>query len=66
MKGLRCYAVGQKPDGFRHRITQESKLEVVKALGVPEKTFVETSFLWEHFNNSVVIIKYESKDFCSL
>lgn len=55
-KGLRCYAVGQKPDGFRHRLTKESMSEVTKALRVPEKSFVETNLLWEYFKNTFVTL----------
>lgn len=59
-KGLRCYAVGQKPDGFRHRLTKESMSEVTKALNLPEKSFVETNLLWEYFKNTFLTLLSKS------
>lgn len=48
-KALRCYAAGQKADGYRHRLQEESFGEVMRALGKTSSAWVETGCLWEEF-----------------
>lgn len=48
-KALQCYAVGQKADGYRHRLNKESFEQVVRELGCNSSAWIETTALWETF-----------------
>ena len=48
-KALQCYAVGQKADGYRHRLNKESFEQVIRALDFSSSAWIETSALWETF-----------------
>jgi hypothetical protein len=51
---LRCYAISQKPDGYRHRLTQASFSKVVdrirrNEINFPAPEWIESVKLWETF-----------------
>ena len=48
-RALRCYAVGQKADGYRCRLTEESFNQVMSKLGRSPSAWIETDQLWETF-----------------
>ena len=48
-RALRCYAAGQKADGYRHRLKRESFDQVVTELGYSSSPWIETGGLWEEF-----------------
>ena len=48
-KALRCYAAGQKADGYRHRLTKESFDQVARELDYSSSAWIETGGLWEEF-----------------
>ena len=48
-KALRCYAAGQKGDGYRQRLTEESFNQVMGKLGRSSSAWIETGGLWEEF-----------------
>ena len=48
-KALQCYAIGQKADGYRHRLDKESFELVIRKLGYSSSAWIETSVLWETF-----------------
>lgn len=48
-RALRCYAAGQKADGYRHRLTVESFDKVTQALDYRSSAWIETGRLWEEF-----------------
>ncbi|CAD6590628.1 MAG: hypothetical protein ASARMPRED_004945 [Alectoria sarmentosa] len=48
-RALRCYAAGQKADGYRHRLKKESFDQVVRELGYSSSPWIETGGLWEEF-----------------
>jgi hypothetical protein len=53
---LQCYAIGQKPDAYRHRLTKESFLKVhgrmESKLGAQSYIWVQTDKLWEIFTRN--------------
>ncbi len=55
---LQCYAIGQKPDAYRHRLTKESFLKVLgrmeSKLGAQPHTWVQTDKLWEAFTHNYI------------
>lgn len=55
-QGLQCYATGQKPDAYRHRLAKESFLKVLGrmewTLGSQPYKWVETDKLWETFTHN--------------
>ena len=53
-KALQCYAIGQKADGYRHRLNKESFEQVTRELGFHSSAWIETSSLWETFLNKHV------------
>ena len=48
-RALRCYSAGQKADGYRHRLREESFNQVMHRLGRSSSAWIETDHLWEHF-----------------
>ena len=48
-RALRCYAVGQKADGYRYRLTEESFDRVTRALEYSSSAWIKTRELWEEF-----------------
>ena len=48
-KALRCYAVDQRADAYRHRLTKESFQVVVRELDFIPSPWIETKMLWEDF-----------------
>lgn len=48
-RALRCYAAGQKADGYRQRLREESFDQVMRKLGRVSSAWIETGSLWEHF-----------------
>ena len=48
-KALQCYAVGQKADGYRHRLNKESFEKVIGELGYSSSAWIETTASWETF-----------------
>ncbi len=46
---LRCYSVGQKADGYRHRLNKESFEQLIHALGMESGLWIKTDALWETF-----------------
>lgn len=48
-RALRCYAAGQRANGYRHRLTKESFEQVVRELGYSSSAWIETGCLWEEF-----------------
>lgn len=52
---LQCYAVGQKPDGYRHRLQEESFSKLAERLKLklksPVSAWVATDQLWETFHH---------------
>ena len=48
-RALRCYAAGQKADGYRHRLREESFNQVMSKLGRSPSAWIETEQLWESF-----------------
>lgn len=48
-RALRCYAAGQKADGYRHRLTETSFDQVARALDYSSSAWIETGRLWEEF-----------------
>ena len=46
---LRCYSAGQKANGYRHRLTQESFNQVMRGLDRSPSAWTETNRLWEEF-----------------
>ena len=48
-RALRCYAAGQKADGYRQRLNEESFDEVMRKLGCISSAWIKTGSLWEHF-----------------
>ena len=48
-KALQCYAIGQKADGYRHRLNKESFEQVIRELGCSSSAWIESSVLWETF-----------------
>ena len=48
-KALQCYAVGQKADGYRHRLNKVSFEQVIRELGCSSSAWIETGALWETF-----------------
>jgi hypothetical protein len=53
---LQCYATRQKPDAYRHRLTKESFVKVLRRmeskLGAKSYIWVETDKLWETFTRN--------------
>jgi hypothetical protein len=53
---LQCYAIGQKPDAYRHRLTKESFLKVLgrmeSKLRAQAYIWVQTDKLWETFTRN--------------
>ena len=45
-KALQCYAVGQKADGYRHRLNKQSFELVIRKLSFSPSAWIETSALW--------------------
>ena len=56
-RALRCYSAGQKADGYRHRLKEESFNEVMRHIGGNSSAWVETGCLWEHFLQKHVPIR---------
>ena len=56
---LQCYATGQKPDAYRHRLTKESFSKLDKRmeskLGARPYTWVQSDKLWETFARKHII-----------
>ena len=48
-RALRCYAAGQKADGYRHRLREESFNQVMSKIGRSPSTWIKTEQLWERF-----------------
>ena len=48
-RALWCYAAGQKADGYRYRLKEESFNQVMSKLGRSPSAWIETSQLWETF-----------------
>ena len=48
-RALRCYSAGQKADGYRHRLKEESFNQVARKLGRSPSAWIETGCLWEEF-----------------
>ena len=48
-RALRCYAAGQKADGYRYRLSEESFDQVKRALDYSSSAWIETGRLWEEF-----------------
>ena len=48
-RALRCYSAGQKADGYRHRLREESFNQVMSKLGRSSSAWIETEQLWENF-----------------
>ena len=48
---FRCYALGQKGDGYRQRLTQDSFDQLAKSLGMEPGNWIKTDDLWENFEN---------------
>ena len=48
-RALRCYSPGQKADGYRHRLKEESFNQVIRILGHSSSAWIETGRLWETF-----------------
>ncbi|CAF9915142.1 hypothetical protein IMSHALPRED_002357 [Imshaugia aleurites] len=48
-RALRCYAAGQRADGYRCRLKEESFELVRRRLGCSSSAWVETRGLWEEF-----------------
>ena len=48
-RALRCYSPGQKADGYRHRLKEQSFNEVMRNIGRSPSAWIETGRLWEHF-----------------
>ena len=46
---FRCYASGQKGDGYRQRLTQDSFDQLAKSLGMESGKWIKTDDLWENF-----------------
>lgn len=53
---LQCYAIGQKPDAYRHRLTKESFMKVLgrmeSKLRAQSYIWVQTDKLWETFSRN--------------
>ena len=53
---LQCYAMGQKPDAYRHRLTEESFMKVLGSMESKLRAqlypWVQTYKLWETFNRN--------------
>ena len=47
---LRCYAVGQKADGYRQRLTKDSFEHLAQSLGMEPGIWIKTDALWETFD----------------
>ena len=61
-KALQCYAVGQKADGYRHRLNKESFEQVIRELGCSSSAWIETTALWETFLDKHVPAEAEEAD----
>lgn len=48
-RALRCYAAGQKADGYRCRLKEESFDQAMRVLGDSSSAWIETGRLWEEF-----------------
>ena len=48
-RALRCYAAGQKGNGYRHRLKRESFDQAMRELGRSSSAWIETGGLWEEF-----------------
>ena len=48
-RALRCYAAGQRADGYRHRLKEESFNQAMSKLGCSPSAWIETGNLWETF-----------------
>ena len=48
-RALRCYSAGQKADGYRHRLNEESFNQVARKLGRSPSAWIEKGCLWEEF-----------------
>ena len=48
-RALRCYATGQKADGYRCRLKKESFNQVMSTLGRSPSAWIKTGDLWENF-----------------
>ena len=48
-RALRCYAAGQKADGYRHRLQKDSFEQVARELDYGSSGWIETGELWEEF-----------------
>ena len=48
-KAFQCYAIGQKADGYRHRLNKASFEQVIRELGCSSSAWIETNALWETF-----------------
>ena len=46
---FRCYAAGQKTDGYRQRLTKDSFDQLARSLRMEPGKWVETDALWETF-----------------
>lgn len=50
-RGVRCYNIAAKADGYRYRLREESLHRVRDAMGLPRERWVENDALWEHFRD---------------
>ena len=48
-RALRCYSAGQKADGYRHRLQEESFNQVMNKMGRSPSEWIDTGHLWETF-----------------
>ena len=46
---FRCYSLGQRADGYRHRLTKDSFDQLARSLRVEPSQWVKTDELWETF-----------------
>ncbi|KAK0514927.1 hypothetical protein JMJ35_002306 [Cladonia borealis] len=48
---FRCYAEGQRADGYRQRLTKVSFDQLAQRLGIEPGIWIKTDTLWEHFED---------------
>ena len=46
---FRCYSLGQRADGYRHRLTRDSFDQLARSLRMEPSKWVKTDDLWETF-----------------
>ena len=59
-RALRCYAAGQRADGYRYRLREESFNQVMSELGRSPSAWIKTEQLWESFLENHVPTKSET------